>query len=170
LLYLTTANDVWDVALQVEPDYVLSLVDPGSRNVELPRDNYQEHMRIEFHDIRRDVSQFIAPSENDVRDIINFGRRWAGKGDCIVHCMAGRSRSTAAILILLAQINAGGEQAITEILASKAPHATPNTLIIKIGDHLLGCNGRLINAVAKMPKPSDEPFMGYIHFSTAINP
>ncbi len=165
MIYLTNILDVWSAALEIEPEYVLSLVDPGTEKVSLPWNSYTEHLLLEFSDINirgKSTPVFLSPSEEHIRQILEFGMRWHGQGNCIVHCHKGACRSTAAIVLLLAQMHPGREEPICKLLAEKAPHAAPNKLMIEFGDAALKLDGRLEYAVAQMPEPWDQPFRGYI--------
>jgi predicted protein tyrosine phosphatase len=169
LIYLTNILDIWDAALEIEPEYVLSLVDPGTKKISLPWNVCKEHLILEFSDISlrgKSTPVFRSPSEEHIRQILEFGMRWHGQGDCIVHCHKGAHRSSAAIVLLLAQMNPGREESICNFLAEKAPHAAPNNLMIEYGDTALELNGRLEHAVAQIPEPWDKPFRGYIEFPT----
>jgi predicted protein tyrosine phosphatase len=70
-----------------------------------------------------------------------------GSTHLLVHCVAGISRSTAAMAMILAQ--ALPDRAETEVVAlvhGIREKAWPNLRMIEFGDALLGRNGRLIAA------------------------
>ncbi len=86
------------------------------------------------------------PSEKHVMSLLAFARRRANvPGRLLIHCAAGRSRSTAAAFIILCdRLGPGNEkQAMTELLAACERTPLPNTLLTSIADHALGCGGRL---------------------------
>ncbi len=171
MLYLTNERDLWDTALLAKPECVLSLLNPGSGKKTLPWQTCRNHTTIEFYDLClpiKGMPRFNPPSEKDVKLILRFGQQWGGRGSCVVHCARGVSRSAAAILILLLQLNSGHETELCELLAHKAPHAAPNRLMIEIGDRLLGCGGKLVDAAAKIPEPWDKPFVGSVAFPVLL--
>jgi predicted protein tyrosine phosphatase len=67
-----------------------------------------------------------------------------------VHCHMGVSRSTAAMLALLAQIHPSeAEDRLFARLREIRPQAWPNSLMITYADDLLGRTGRLIAALRR---------------------
>jgi predicted protein tyrosine phosphatase len=66
----------------------------------------------------------------------------------LVHCWAGISRSTAAAYILLCEkLGPGSEFEVARALRERAPHASPNRLIVQLGDEVMGRNGRMVSAI-----------------------
>jgi len=71
-------------------------------------------------------------------------------GHLLVHCHMGISRSTAAMLMLLAQARpqeAG--DTLLEHLRAIRPQAWPNLRMIEFADGLLGRSGRLTTALGR---------------------
>jgi len=70
----------------------------------------------------------------------------------LVHCRRGKSRSTALGLVLLRHHRGPGteKQCLEELLRVR-PLAAPNIAIVKHGDELLGCGGKLVNVVESDP-------------------
>lgn len=48
---------------------------------------------------------YSPPSAEHAREIIEFGREWNRKTDLVVHCVAGRSRSAAALALLTLHVS-----------------------------------------------------------------
>ncbi len=106
-----------------------------------------QHLKLRFHDIDEPMPGFLAPQFEHLEALISFGIRWSKAGPLIIHCYAGVSRSTAAALTILCLYNQGREEEAAQVLRERAPHAQPNQRMIAIADRLLGCSGRLVDAV-----------------------
>lgn len=137
--------------------HVLSVLDPDWPEIEAFR-LYGEHSRttLRFHDIIDEEEGRIAPQLDDVADIIQFGVALAGsraarnEGHLLVHCHMGVSRSTAAMLTLLAQASPNdSEDLLHERLRQIRPQAWPNSRMVTFADELLGRNGRLVGALRR---------------------
>ena len=61
--------------------------------------------------------------------------------------------NAAAALVVLCCYNQGRERDAALLLRQMAPHAYPNQRMIALADDLLGCGGRLQEAVNTMPAP-----------------
>ncbi len=105
------------------------------------------HLKLRFHDIAEPIPGFLAPQVEHLEALITFGTTWNKAGPLIIHCVAGVSRSTAAALTILCLYNQGREEKAAQVLRERAPHAQPNQRVIAIADRLLGCDGRLLDAV-----------------------
>lgn len=89
------------------------------------------------------------------REIVDFVRAWDGKGDILIHCNRGISRSTAAAFIVMCMLEpATGEQALMRRLRAVAPHADPCPMLITYADEILGRDGRMTDAVDDLGPPS----------------
>jgi len=66
----------------------------------------------------------------------------------LVQCRRGKSRSTALGLVLLRRHHGSGteQQCLDELLKIR-PLAAPNIAIVRHGDHILGCKGKLVAVV-----------------------
>ncbi|MDB5521993.1 MAG: protein-tyrosine-phosphatase [Tardiphaga sp.] len=135
--------------------HVLSLLDPGWPDIASFAD-FAEHRRsiMHFHDIIDEAPDKIAPTQADVADILKFGAGLAedaaarSNGHLLVHCQMGISRSTAAMLMLLAQVYPDeSEPRLYERLRGIRPQAWPNSRMVGFADDLLGRNGRLLGAL-----------------------
>jgi predicted protein tyrosine phosphatase len=129
--------------------HVLSILDPETPAPTAPGD--YERLELRFHDIIEPSPLLHPPSPEHVRGILDFGRNLlAGpKADAhlVVHCHAGVSRSTAAMLLILAQ--ADPESPAAELAASLLrirAKAWPNLRLVEFGDQMLSRGGTLIEA------------------------
>jgi predicted protein tyrosine phosphatase len=143
------------------PDYrersvthVLSLLDPQWPDIAALR-NFGAHHRtiLQFHDIIDPAPEKILPTREDVAEILRFGADLAAskaQGHLLVHCHMGVSRSTAAMVSLLAQANRGeSEDLLFARLRAIRPQAWPNSLMIGFADDILGRDGRLSAALGR---------------------
>jgi predicted protein tyrosine phosphatase len=110
------------------------------------------HKVLRFHDVE-DVHQARPPTRRHVRAGLEFARRHAGRR-LLIHCYAGVSRSTAlAYAILVHRHGAvGREYGMLERLLALRPQACPNRLVVRHADALLGCGGRMVQAVEEYPR------------------
>ena len=111
------------------------------------------HLKIQMHDISEPRAGFIAPERAHLETLLEFAQRWQKAGPLVIHCYAGISRSTAAALMVLCCYNQGREKEAARLLRERAPHAYPNQRMIELADDLMGCDGRLTEAVDTMPAP-----------------
>jgi predicted protein tyrosine phosphatase len=109
------------------------------------------HKVLRFYDID-DPRQKAAPARHHVHAGLRFARRHAGR-HMLIHCQAGVSRSTAlAYAILVDRHDAvGDERAMLERILALRPQACPNRLVVRHADALLGCAGRMVQAVEEHP-------------------
>jgi predicted protein tyrosine phosphatase len=137
--------------------HVLSVLDPDLPEIEAFR-SYGDHSRttLRFHDIIDEQEGRVAPQPRDVAAIVRFGTDLAASraslsdGHLVVHCHAGVSRSTAAMLTLLAQANPDeSEDRLHERLRQIRPQAWPNSRMVIFADDQLGRNGRLVQALRR---------------------
>lgn len=134
--------------------HVLSILDPG-----YPEPSafgaYDEHERLElrFDDVIEErVEGKVPPSSEDVDRILAFGRgvtdEPAGVGHLLVHCHMGVSRSTASLIMILAQARPDvAERDVVRAVVRIRPQAWPNLRMIEFADAKLKRDGRLVEAV-----------------------
>lgn len=127
------------------------------------------HLKLAMNDIGfAGTGGLIAPSEAHVAQLIDFVRDWDQSAPLVVHCWMGVSRSpAAAIITILALAPEADDLALAQRLRKVAPHATPNTRLIEIGDRMLAREGRLIAAVKSIGRGVDTD--GRASFSIELN-
>jgi len=137
--------------------HVLSILDPDHPDPEA-FEAYDPHHRtiLRFHDIINPVEGMIMPAPEHVEAVLRFGeevdqnRGEGAEGHLLVHCHMGVSRSTAAMLTLMAQTHPEeSEDRLFERLAEIRPQAWPNSLMIGFADKLLSRDGRLVAALRR---------------------
>ena len=85
----------------------------------------------------------------DVETILGFARDAGDVRHLLIHCHMGISRSTAAMLMVLAQAFPDEpEGALVDRLLEIRPQAWPNSRMIEFADERLGRDGRLMAAVS----------------------
>ena len=115
------------------------------------------HLLLNMDDIAfKGTGDLVAPDERHVRAIIDFAAGWHQEAPLLVHCWMGVSRSPAAALIAALAASPdldAGDLAVR--LRAASPQATPNGLLIEIGDRLLAQQGRLVTAVKEIGRGAD---------------
>lgn len=104
---------------------------------------------LRFDDVIDGTDNYQLVTEDDIARLLAFDRNHSHDEMLLVHCTAGISRSSAAMVILLAQRRPGDEEAIFAEIREIRPKAWPNSRMIEFGDKLLGLNGKLIEALRK---------------------
>jgi predicted protein tyrosine phosphatase len=134
--------------------HVLSILDPDWPVPEAFGE-FGEHERLElrFHDVIEDVPGMIPPGDEHVAQLLAFGRDLLAEpppdAHLLVHCHAGVSRSTASMMVMIAQAQPQRVAlSIAEEILCIRPQAWPNLRIIEMGDAQLGRGGALIEAAA----------------------
>lgn len=123
-------------------DRIISLLDPDLSGV-WPVRGDGSHLCLHFDDIDGQRVGQIPPGRADVRRILEFGRALPDDGQCLIHCHAGVSRSTAAAIAVLVARGHAAETAFEEIRAMRGDLFWPNQLITEMADQELGQAGRL---------------------------
>jgi len=136
--------------------HVLSILDP---DWPVPSEfgSYGEHERLElrFHDVIEDTPGMISPDQDHVGRLLAFGRDMQAEpapgAHLLVHCHAGVSRSTASMILIVAQASPGlpGALIAGEIFRVRSK-AWPNLRLIELGDAMLGRGGELVAAVTEI--------------------
>jgi predicted protein tyrosine phosphatase len=137
--------------------HVLSLLDPDLPELQSFM-AYEAHERttLRFHDIITPQDGRVHPTEAHVAEILDFGAKLREsaiqrqEGHLLVHCHMGISRSTAAMLSLMAQVEPEeGEDALFARLRTIRPQAWPNSVMIGFADAQLKRGGKLTAALGR---------------------
>ncbi len=133
--------------------HVLSIIDP-----DLPDPpvfgGWGAHRRtvLRFHDAIAPDPGILLPEPSDVEAVLAFGRDVEADGGdvdghLLVHCHMGISRSSAAMIMLVAQAHPEeAETAVAGRIRELRPIAWPNLRMIEFADAILGRDGRLVDA------------------------
>lgn len=157
---------------EYKPIRVISLLSPSQEPPRFSPDI--PHLCLFFNDITETREGYIAPNEEIVNSLLEFGKEWIEPEPMLVHCWMGISRSTAAAMILGCALAPNrDEEDFAQALRIASPSATPNRLMIQIADRLLNRNGRMTHAVQKIGRGAEAsigtPFLFPIqkHYSKA---
>jgi predicted protein tyrosine phosphatase len=153
-LWICRACDLQTLAAELRPHRILSIAEPGFRNVTPAIIESNRHHHLNFDDIVEVISGYVAPSERHVGSIIDLATELTDADRILIHCQAGISRSSAAALIMLAVRNPGHERAIAARLRREGPWFAPNRLMVDIADRLIGRGPVLTAALTSMGPPT----------------
>jgi predicted protein tyrosine phosphatase len=147
-IVVTPLSALPDSIRRYRPSRVVTLLSP-EHMIATPEGFADEHhLKLPVNDIAEAWAGEAPPAEVHVQALLTFGRAWTVDAPIIVHCWAGISRSmAAAYTILCDRMGPGHELAIAQEIRSRAPHADPNRLIVRLADEMLGRDGRMIEAV-----------------------
>jgi predicted protein tyrosine phosphatase len=132
--------------------HVLSILDPEWPEPQAFQD-FDPHFRatLRFHDAIEPGPRVVLPQKPDVDAILTFGRDAGDERHLLIHCHAGLSRSTAAMLMILAQAHPHEpEDVVVGRLLQIRPQAWPNSRMIGFADERLGRDGRLSAAIVRI--------------------
>ncbi len=138
--------------------HVLSILDPAWPDPESFGSWGRHHrLTLRFHDIVEPIPGQVLPEREDVERILAFADDLAADaheredGHLLVHCHMGISRSTAAMIMLLAQAYPDEDEAsIVGRLTAIRPQAWPNLRMTEFADDILGRGGRLSAEVSRL--------------------
>ena len=120
-----------------------------------------QHLHLAFHDINHPRPGLRAPDTDQLQKMIDFAQRWNLKGELIIHCWAGVSRSTAAAFIVQCSLNPQADEFdFARQLRAASPTATPNRLMVELADTALNRDGRMIAAIAEIG--TGQPLAGQL--------
>jgi predicted protein tyrosine phosphatase len=131
--------------------HVLSLIDPDCPVPEITFGASPKGSTVlKFNDIISHQLGLVHPRPEHIEAILRVGHSIRNDGGhLLIHCHAGVSRSTAAAAILMAQNSRqSGDELFAQLLRLR-PQAWPNSLMVRIGDDLLGRGGTLLKALGK---------------------
>lgn len=148
---------------EVGVSHVLSILDPDWP-VPDAFGSFGEHERLElrFHDVIETTDPTMLPPQPEhVEKLLAFGRDMMAEpapgAHLLVHCHAGVSRSTASMILIVAQARPEAPaEAIAQEIYRIRQKAWPNLRIIEMGDAMLGRGGTLVSAVSGIYKAQIE--------------
>jgi predicted protein tyrosine phosphatase len=116
----------------------------------------ENHLVVVLSDIVAEREGHTLPGEPDVEKLLAFVRRWDQEAPLLIHCFAGVSRSTAAAFIAACALRPHRNEAeIAQAVRANSPTATPNARLVAIADAMLGRNGRMTAAIAKIGRGAE---------------
>lgn len=154
-LIVCRADQLIKKVAELKPRAVLSIEHPGAQpgaHGSVPRlTDGTPQMVLTFWDSEEPCAG--GPDIEQVEKGLAFVMENITKGDVIIHCNAGVSRSTALALGVLSLLNPrASENELIDRLLEIRPIAAPNILVVGLVDELTGRGGRLLKAVAENEK------------------
>jgi predicted protein tyrosine phosphatase len=128
---------------------MIRITNPGA-NISVPSWFKGECLHLSFGDVisAADAAAYNtkAPDTDDIYKALNFARgAWRNNNSrLLVSCDYGASRSPALAYVLLAdRLGAGNEHKAFNSIIDIRPEAVPNDMVVRLGDKILGRNGKL---------------------------
>lgn len=122
------------------------------------KETYIHRIGVSDHEV---VIDHFSPNEHTLSEILYFSSLLQEDDDILIHCWAGKSRSTAAALVILYDKLRDIEKA-KEFLLKIRPQAAPNRLICSLADKHFGLresrNGTLAREAEEL-----QPFPGIVY-------
>lgn len=155
-LHVSSLSKLHDTVASVGATHVVTLIN-ASTLVERPAGIAPErHLFLSLSDIVSPMDGHIVPAEAHVSRFLDFIREWQRSGPLVIHCWAGISRSTAgAYIAACALAPERDEEVIAAALRAASPSATPNARLVALADAMLGRDGRMIAAIARIGRGAD---------------
>ena len=131
------------------PTHIISIVNEagGDFGASVIDRQHGDHFIFSFHDVEDDQSSdYVVPTRKDIKDILEVAAQVPADGRLLVHCTAGKSRSTAVAIGILIQNGMAPQEAFDWMKAHR-PAMFPNRLMIEYVDDYLGLGGELLQIV-----------------------
>ncbi len=149
--------DIQDCVDKFRPDMMLTIINKNF-SPETPNGmDENRHLRMLIDDISEPREGFILPEKHHAQQLLDFTNDWDTSKPILIHCHMGISRSTATSLGVAAKFDPDNIELIIEKLKEIAPHASPNKIMTKYYDEILGLNNRLLSSISYFdPEPIEE--------------
>ncbi|MCO5130666.1 MAG: protein tyrosine phosphatase [Xanthobacteraceae bacterium] len=152
-IHVAPLSAVAEVARQLPRYDLVTLLSPGSDAAAPAALTPRRRLHLAFHDIAEPRDGLIAPDAAMIAALLDFGR--AREAPLLIHCWAGVSRSSAAAYVLACDRHPGREREFATALRARAPFATPNALMVRLADDLLGRHGAMAAAIAAIGRGAE---------------
>lgn len=155
-LHVSSLSRLHETVASVRASHVVTLINANTM-VERPASITEaNHLFLGMSDISAPMDGHVVPAQEHVERFLAFVRAWDRAAPLVIHCWAGISRSTAAAYIAACALGpARDEDEIATALRSAAPSATPNARLVAVADGLLGRDGRMSAAIARIGRGAD---------------
>jgi len=136
------------------PTHIISIINDAGPNwpgTHIDR-QHNNHIIQNFHDVEDDDPEeydgLVAPTRKNMQDLIDEVRTWELDEDSkvLIHCSAGKSRSTAIALAVLVLHGMSPADALAKVKLL-SPAMCPNRLMTGFLDDVIGANGELLKTV-----------------------
>jgi predicted protein tyrosine phosphatase len=135
------------------PTHIVSLInDPGPDFPGTTMDRqHGNHIIENFHDVEdEENTDYVVPQRNQINGILEEVASWnlGDEDKLLVHCSAGKSRSTAIALGILCQAGMSPADALQRVKLL-SPALLPNRLIVEYVDDHLKLSGTLVEVIQR---------------------
>ncbi|MCX7318415.1 MAG: tyrosine protein phosphatase [Hyphomicrobiales bacterium] len=162
MIHVSSLSGLPQLASSLQRFDLLTLLSPSAEARDWSGIARERHVRLSFHDIVELTPDLIAPDADVMRAILDFGRGAFDDRPLLIHCWAGISRSSAAAYAIACDRNPGREADIADELRRRSPYVTPNKLMVRLADEMLGRDGRMSAAIARIGRGAEtaegEPY------------
>lgn len=158
-IIICRASELIETVLREKPAAVVSIEHPGVRAgdkgsaprlSEHPQTQDVPQLVLSFWDSEQAVAN--GPDEAQVKKGLEFALAHINEGAVIIHCHAGKARSAALALGVLAQsYPEKSENELVDMLLDIRPQAAPNIIVVRMVDALTKREGKLTQAVLDNP-------------------
>lgn len=149
--------DIQNAVETYKPDMMLTIINKNF-SPDTPQGlDPSRHLKLLIDDISEPREGFRLPEKEDVKQLLDFTSDWDQSKPIIIHCHMGISRSTATSLGVICKYDPENLELHVEKLKELAPHASPNKLMTKYVDEILGLDNRLSQTLNFFdPEPIEE--------------
>lgn len=141
---------------RLQPWGMITLLDPSSMIETPPGLSAGTHLKLGLNDITYVHEGLITPAEDHVTAILDHVQAWDQSAPLVVHCWAGVSRSTASAFMVACALNPDVTPLkIAQFIREVSPTATPNRLLTRYADDLLGRGGAMVDAIDAIGRGED---------------
>ncbi|AMJ59106.1 tyrosine phosphatase family protein [Bosea sp. PAMC 26642] len=159
-LHVSSLSKLHETVAAVRASHVVTLINVNTVVECPPGIDEERHLFLGMSDITTPMDGHIVPGEEHVARFLRFMREWDRAAPIVIHCWAGISRSTAAAYIAACALGPDrDEDEIALRLRAASPSATPNARLVALGDAILGRDGRMQRAIARIGRGA-EAFEG----------
>jgi len=153
-IVVTPYQHIVEVLDQTAVSHAISILGRHSDRLEWPDVGTRNVLRLEFDDTIYSSAKFVAPSRDQITELIDFARSWNGDGILLVHCRAGSSRSPAAAMIAAAALGRQDGLALVLKIRMARAYFRPNEAMLRLADSLLSPSPRLVDLTRANPTPT----------------
>ncbi|GJD30121.1 hypothetical protein PMNALOAF_1365 [Methylobacterium adhaesivum] len=155
-LHVCPLSRLPETLAETDARHVMTLMKAGTAIARPESIRQGRHCVVEVSDIAAPLDGHVLPDESHIGRILDFVAAWDREHPLVIHCYAGISRSTAAAYIAACALAPERDEgAVADALRAAAPSATPNPLFVAIADRMLGRDGRMSTAIARIGRGAD---------------
>jgi len=123
-----------------EATKIVSLVSPDGRFAKLDFGSKQHREKFDDFDMPTNLyPDAVLPRLDHIQRVLAFANKFDDDDDVIVHCHAGRCRSSAMAIGILVQAGLSPDEAVEYVFRIR-PRSVPNTLVLEHCETALGLN------------------------------